>query len=179
MAGATGSRRGTAGGIAELTGGGALTGAGIGTMILPGIGTAVGAGIGAAVGFGIGVGEKIFGVESDRQHAKNLVSSQYHLSISNSMADQIVGIAKSSYGGTVSIAVRSPEVRQMLGLYAAGTGQSLAPSSSAPHGAGLTSSGGSLFSNPTYQYGSVYQASSPFPTYGGGGGGGLVHASIL
>ncbi len=177
-AGIAGQRRGTAAGVLESTAGGALTGAGIGTMILPGFGTLVGAGIGAAAGLGIGVGEVLAGVESPRNEAKRLVKQQYGVSINNPTADQIVGISR-NYGNHVSLAVRSPEVRQMLGLYAAGTGQSLAPSASGPHGASLVESGGSLFQNPVMQYGRAYSYQSSLPVYGGGSIGGGTQTALL
>jgi hypothetical protein len=172
MAGLTGVRRGTAGGLAESIGGGALTGAGIGTMILPGIGTAIGAGIGAAAGGLASLGEMLAGVESPRHEAIRLVKDQYHITISNAMADRIVQLAQSKYGNTVSLAVRSPEVRQMLGLYAAGTGQAgqFPQGASVPHGANLMESGGTLYQAKSYLYGNAYSQPSSLPVYGGSAG---------
>jgi hypothetical protein len=91
------------------------------------------------------------------------------------MADQIAGIAQSKYGGNVETAVHSPEVRQMLGIYAAGTGQSKSfpMSANTPFGASLTESGGTLYQSPTYQYGNPYTYKSSLPTYGGNSGGTL------
>ena len=144
-AGLLGSRRGTWGGVAEGAAGGAL----IGTSILPGIGTLIGAGVGAL----IGVGEMIAGVESPEHEAIRLVKSIYNVNINTAMGSSIVNVAKSQYGGQVSLAVRSPEVRQMLGLYAAGTNQRMAQSADTPHGAGLVESGGALSQSQMYQYG--------------------------
>jgi hypothetical protein len=169
MAGITGVRRGTAGGTVESMLGGAGVGAGIGSMIMPGLGTAIGAGVGAAAGLGIGLGEMLAGVESPRHEAIRLAQSLYRIHISNSAADQVVSIAQQSYGGQVSVAIRSPEVRHMLGLYAAGTGQSnLFPQSmDTPHGASLVESGGKLQQQATYQYGQAFSQSSNLPVYGG------------
>jgi len=155
-----GSKKGIVGGAA----GGALVGFQLGGP--------VGAAIGAGVGFGIGLGELIAGVEPKWKQAQRLVKEQYHTSINKQTADQIVAIAKSNYGGTVSIAVRSPEVREMLGLYAAGTGQagSFPQSALSPHGGGLTQSGGRLFQSPSYQYGNPYAYQSSLPAYGGSAG---------
>ena len=98
------------------------------------------------------------------------MQSIYHIGINASTADQIVSVANQSYAGHVSVAVRSPEVRHMLGLYAAGTGQ--AGSYSMPtgeaHGASLVESGGRLFQQATYQYGNAYSYGSSLPVYGGG-----------
>lgn len=169
MAGIAGVHRGTAGGTAESMLGGAGVGAGIGTMFMPGLGTAIGAGVGAAAGLGIGLGEMLAGVESPRHEAIRLAQSLYRIHISNSAADQVVSIAQQNYGGQVSVAIRSPQVRQMLGLYAAGTGQSnLFPQSmDMPHGASLVESGGRLQQQATYQYGQAFSQSSNLPVYGG------------
>ena len=113
-AGAAGMMLASAGLLGEQRGqvGGAIMGAAGGFL-------AAGP-IGAAIGGAIGIGEMLAGVESPRREAQRLVKSVYHISINGSAADQIVSIANSSYGGRVSLAVRSPEVRHMLGLYAAG-----------------------------------------------------------
>lgn len=173
LAGLAGVNRGTAIGIGESTFGGALTGAGIGTMILPGIGTAIGAGVGAAVGFATSGIEDLLGIKSDRQKAIEQVRSLYHINISYAAADEIAKIARSKYGDNVSIAVRSPEVRQMLGLYAAGTGQAgkFPQSADIPLGGSLVSQGGQLQQSPVYQYGNPYTYSSSLPVAGGNPGG--------
>ena len=160
--GLLGSSRGTWGGV----GMGALGGAGVGFSV----GGPIGAVVGAAVGAGIGIGEKAAGVETPQNEAKRLVKSQYGISINNSMANSIVQLAQSKYGNTVSIAVRSPEVRQMLGLYAQGTGQKMAQSADMPHGAGLVESGGRLAQEQMYQYGVGHTYSSNLPVEGSGSG---------
>jgi hypothetical protein len=161
----TGNYRGTALG----TLGGAVGGAAAGF----GIAGPIGAAVGGAVGLGIGLGEQIAGVQSDRTKAINAVKQTYHISISNTMADQIASLAQSKYGDNVNTAVHSPEVRQMLGVYAAGTGQrdKFPLSANTPYGAGAVESGGRLFQNPTYQYGSPETYKSNLPVYGGNPGG--------
>jgi hypothetical protein len=168
-AGLFGNNRGTGTGIAESTIGGALTGAGIGTSILPGLGTAIGAGIGAGVGALASGIEALTGDTSPSTKAKKYAKQFYGITISNQMASQIAQIAASKYGGNVQVAVRSPEVRQMLGLYAAGTGQnnSKALSSLTPHAASLAEQGGTLYQQATYQYGQAYTFKSSLPTLGG------------
>ena len=135
MAGLTGSRRGTWGGIAESTGGGALVGAGIGTMIMPGIGTAIGAGIGAAAGFTAGALEKLVGVESPQQKAHDDIKSIYGVDIptNSGTIKQIVSLAQSQYGGNIAVAVRSPSVRQLVMLYSEATGQKMPLSATTPY----------------------------------------------
>ena len=110
----------------------------------------------AGVGAGIGLGEMAFGVESKRNEAKRLAKSIYSVSINNDMADKIVGIAQSKYGNTVSIAIRDPDVRKMLELYAAGTGQKMPLSSTTPRAGSLVETGGGLTQQSTYQFGVGY-----------------------
>ena len=152
-AGIFGQQRGTAAGVVEAAGGGFL----------------VGGPIGAAVGGLIGLGEMAAGVESPRHEVQRLAKSIYHISVNNSTADQIVAMANQSYGGNVATAMRSPQVRQMLGLYAAGTGQGgvFAHGVDQPHGASLVESGGSLYQAPTYEYGLPFTQRSSLPVYGG------------
>lgn len=169
MSGLTGKRRGTWGGIGEDTAGGALAGAGIGFMVGGPLGAAIGAGVGAAAGFVAGGLEKLFGAESPENEAKRLVKQDYHVSITDSIASQIANIATSKYGGTISVAVRSPEVRQMLGLYAASTGQNMPQSALAPHAGGLSEHSGSLYQDASYQYGKAYSFASNLPVSGGMG----------
>lgn len=175
MAGISGVNRGTTKGWAESAAGGALTGAGIGTMILPGIGTAIGAAAGFAAGSLISLGETLAGVKSDRQKAIEDVRQVYHIGISTAMADKIAGIAQSKYGDNVAVAVRSPEVRQMLGLYAAGRGEasSFPQSANTPMGGSLVNQGGTLYQAPVYSYGNPYTYSSNLPVAGGVASGSL------
>jgi hypothetical protein len=170
-----GTNRGTGLGIAESGFGGAMAGFGIGNMIMPGVGGLIGGAIGGVAGLGAGIGEKLAGDLSPREQAKNLVSSTYHISISNPMADQIASIASSKYGGMVGAAVRSPEVRQMLGVYAAGTGQGshFPMSTNTPYGGGVTESGGKMYQTPVYEYGVAHSYQSSLPVYGGNPGGSL------
>jgi hypothetical protein len=173
-AGLLGNARGTGLGIFEGAIGGAGVGAAIGSVI-PGLGTGIGAAIGAGAGALAGVGEMIAGDISPRAQVKKLVTQMYHTAIGNAEADQIVKLADDKYGKQYSVAVRSPEVRQMLGLYAAGTGQakSFPMGADTPHGAGLIESGGGLSQEKMYQYGNAYTYSSNLPVYGGGSTGNL------
>jgi len=153
--------------IADSTGGGALLGAGIGTMILPGIGAAIGAGIGAAAGFTASVAEKLFGVESPENEAKRLVKQFYSISIDNSMAKQIAGIAQQKYAGHVSIPVGDPDVRKMLMLYSEATGQKMPLSATPPQAGSLAEMGGKLYQQATSVNGMPYTFQSNLPVAGG------------
>jgi hypothetical protein len=77
-------------------------------------------------------------------------------------------LAKQKYAGHVSIAVRDPDVRKMIELYAAGTGQKVPLSGSTPRAASIVEQGGRAYQAPTYQYGQAYAYSSSLPTAGGG-----------
>lgn len=169
MAGLTGGRRGTWGGIAESTGGGALVGAGIGTMIMPGIGTAIGAGIGAAAGFVAGGLEKLVGIKSDAQKVHDDVKSIYgvDLPVNSGTVKQIVSLAQSQYGGNIAVAVRSPSVRQLVMLYSEATGQKTPLSSTTPYAGSLVEQGGNLYQQATYQDGQAHTYASNIPTLGG------------
>ena len=170
-AGLLGNRRGSWGGIAEGTGGGALVGAGIGMQFGGPEGAAIGAGIGAAAGLGIGLAEKALGLLSPEEEAKKQAKSVYGITISTAMANQIVGIAQSKYGGTkkefIQLAVRDPSTRQMLQLYATGTGQKFPMLASTPQAGSLSESGGKLYQNATYPFGNPYTFQSSLPVAGG------------
>src|SRR5579883_2504272 len=163
MNGLFGSSRGTWGGIAQSTAGGALIGEQIGGPL--------GAAIGAGAGFLAGLGEKLFGVESPENEAKRLVKQIYSISIDTAMARKIVSIAQQKYANHVSIAVRDPEVRKMLQLYAEGTGQKFPLSATTPVGGSLVEQGGRLYQQASYVNGVPYSFQSSLPVLGGLGAG--------
>jgi len=163
MNGLFGSSRGTWGGIAQSTAGGALIGEQIGGPL--------GAAIGAGAGFLAGLGEKLFGVESPENEAKRLVKQIYSISIDTAMARKIVSIAQQRYANHVSIAVRDPEVRKMLQLYAEGTGQKFPLSAATPVGGSLVEQGGRLYQQASYVNGVPYSFQSSLPVLGGLGAG--------
>lgn len=135
-----GARRRSALGFGESIAGGALAGAAIGSIV-PGVGTLVGAGIGAAVG----LGASLIGlfVKSGRDQVKEQVKSLYKLDLNNQIADQLLDLAKQSYGGSISVAIRSNQALDLLSLYAQATGQPFLFKNS-PRAAYITESGGTL-----------------------------------
>ena len=157
--GLLGSSRGTWGGIAEGTAGGAAIGMSLGGPL--------GAAIGAAAGFGIGIGEKLAGVESPENEAKRLIKQLYSVSIDNSLAKQIAGIAQQNYGGDVGMAVRSDQVRQLVRLFAEMLGQKTNLTALTPHAANLVGSGGKLYQGAVYDNGQAYSYASSLSIYGG------------
>jgi hypothetical protein len=159
QAGLLGKNRGTGTGIAEGAAGGAAIGLEMGGPI--------GMGIGAAVGGMIGVGEMLAGDVSPETKAKQLCKSIYGISIDNGMATQIAQLAASKYGGNVTIAVRDPETRKMLQLYATGTGQKFPLSATTPQAGSLQEQNGVLSQVATYQNGTPYTFQSSLPVAGG------------
>ena len=157
--GLMGNNRGTWTGIGEGAAGGAMIGLQMGGPL--------GAAIGGAVGAGIGIGEKIAGVESPENEAKRLVKQIYNISIDNSMAQKIVAIAQQKYANHVSIAVRDPDIRKMLQLYAEGTGQKFPLSATTPVGGSLVEQGGNLYQQASYVNGQPYTFQSSLPVLGG------------
>lgn len=152
---------GTSGGIMGI-GGGALTG-----LMVAGPWGAIG---GAAIGGARLLAEKLGWITTDRKHAKDLVKQVYGMDINNATADQIVAIAKQSYGGQIDVAVRSQQVRDLLKLYAQTTGQKSAEDKFVQdkiHSASLTEADGKLFQNAVYDNGNAYSYSSPLSVYGG------------
>jgi hypothetical protein len=156
--GLLGSSRGTWGGVGMGTAGGAMIGYQQGG--------ALGAAIGGAAGFMIGIGEKIAGVETPENEAKRLVKSLYFVNIDTAMAKQIVDLAKQKYAGHVSIAVRDPEVRKMLELYAQGTGQKMPLSATTPVGGSLAEQNGRLYQQASFVNGVATTFQSALPVMG-------------
>lgn len=157
--GLLGNDRGTWKGIGEGAGGGAMVGMQMGGPW--------GAVIGAAVGFSIGLGEKLAGVESPEREAVRLIKQIYGVSIDNAMGQQIAAIANQKYAGHVSMAVRDPDVRQMVMLYSEATGQKMPLSAMTPVGASLAESGGKLYQQASYVNGMPYTFQSSLPVMGG------------
>ena len=81
--------------------------------------------MGSSFGFEIGALEKLFGVKSLNQTAHDDIKAVYGVDIpSNSgTIKQVVEIAKQQFGGSISVAVRSASVRQLVMLYSEATGQ--------------------------------------------------------
>ena len=149
-------------GVGEGAAGGALIGFKYGGPL--------GALIGGIAGFAAGVGEKLAGMESREAEAKRLVKQTYGLSIDDSTARQIADLAKQKYGNSVSMAVRSSDVRQILQLYADSTGQKSDLFTDQVRSASLVESGGGLFQSAQYRNGSAYTFASSLATLGPSGG---------
>jgi tape measure domain-containing protein len=144
--------------VGMSTAGGALVGAKIGTMIMPGVGTAIGAAVGAVAGFTAGMIRK--SVKGAEQKMIEQVKTTYGVTISKQLAAQFVEIAKNQFGGDIRMAVVSPQIRELVQLYAMATGQKTTGMPRPMYGVQLAQTGGQLQMQPVYESG--YVVSSPY-----------------
>jgi len=147
-----GLKRGGWTGMAEDTAGGAMIGFKFGGPL--------GAAIGAAAGAVAGIVRMFIKGAADK--AKEKIKALYGVDISDKgVLQQIVDTAKSGFGGNIDMAIRSPQVRDLIQLYAMTTGQKISgmPGSVTP--LSLVETGGSLFQSPQYNNG------TPLPALGG------------
>lgn len=146
---AAGVKQGGVAGLAMTTGGGALAGFQLGGPI--------GAAIGAAAGFVIGlIGLFRKGAE---EKAKEKIKAAYGVEIKEkNILKQIVDMAKSSFGGSLDMAIRSPQIRELVELYAMSTAQKMpwdkTVAASMPRPLSVSMTGGMMTETPTY-YGGV------------------------
>ncbi|MBS1853887.1 MAG: hypothetical protein JST11_00865 [Acidobacteria bacterium] len=148
-------RRGGGWGVAEGAAGGAMFGWNVGGPL----GAAIGAGVGAIAGvvrlFVKGAGEKA------RQKIKDL----YGVDITDKQViQQIVEIAKQTYGGNLDMAIRTQQVRDLIQLYAMSTGQQTKGMPAQIHPLDVVQSGGSLYQSPGYSNGTALPGMGGLPT---------------
>jgi hypothetical protein len=147
-----GLRRGGYTGLAETTAGGAMIGFKFGGP--------VGAAIGAAAGAVAGI-VRLF-VKGAVEKAKDKIKALYGVDISDKgVLQQIVDMAKSGFGGNLDMAIRSPQIRDLIQLYAMTTGQKPTGMPGTVTPLSLVETGGSLFQSPQYNNG------TPLPGLGG------------
>ena len=158
-----GLRRGGWLGLAETTGGGALIGFKFGGPL----GAAIGAGIGAAAGV-----VRMF-IKGAQEKAREKIKAVYGVDISDKgLLKQIVDTAKSAFGGNLDLAIRSPQVREIIELYAMSTGQKATGLPGVARASTLVQSGGSMYEATSFSNG------SPLPSSGGLDSIGAGRASI-
>ena len=155
---------GTWTGAAQAAAGGALIGDQLGGPL--------GAAAGASFGFEVSMIEKLAGVKTLQQTAHDDIKSVYGVDIptQSGTIKQVVEMAKSQFGGSISVAVRSPNVRQLVMLYSEATGQHMPLSASTPYGATLVQQGGGLFQQASFQGNAWHSYQSNIPVLGGMGG---------
>ena len=149
-----GIHRGGALGIGEDSAGGALIGSQYGGPI----GAALGAAVGAIAGTA-----RLF-IKGDVQQMQDKVKAQYGLNISKQMAQQLVDLAKSSFGGQFNLTLQSPQAQNLLSLYAQSTGQNFGLINKA-RPAYLVNSGGNLYQAASYENGSSIGFQSSLAPY--------------
>ena len=148
-------------------GGGALLGAYLGSAVFPGIGTALGAGIGALIGVGASIARMFVKSPEEKMAAK--IKTAYGLEVKDrAFLSQLVQIAKGSYGGDFDMAIHSPQVRELLDIYAQMTGQAFKGAAPKVTPVELVQAGGMLYQSPTYKNGTPYSFAGPLSTFGGG-----------
>ena len=147
-----GLQRGGLSGLAMTTAGGALMGFKFGGPV----GAAIGAGIGAVAGT-----IRLF-VKGAEEKAREKIKALYGVDISDKgILRQIVDTAKQAFGGNLDVAIRSPQVRELIELYGMSTGQRPSGMPEGVRAVTLTQLGGSLYQQPSYSNG------SPAPSFGG------------
>jgi len=157
-----GLRRGGFTGMAETTAGGALSGFKFGGPL--------GAAIGAAAGLVAGI-VRLF-VKGAEEKAKAKIKALYGVDISDKgILKQIVDTAKSAFGGNLALAIRSPQIRDLIQLYAMTTGQKTTGMPGTVTPLSLVETGGSLFQSPSYSNGSPLPGLSGLPSLDRIGGG--------
>jgi hypothetical protein len=131
-----GLQRGGTSGLAMTTAGGALIGFKFGGPL----GAAIGASAGAVAGL-----VRLF-VKGAQEKAREKIKATYGVDIRDkNVLKQIVDIAKQGFGGNLDMAIRSPQIRDLVELYALSTGQSASGMPATMRPVGLLQQGGSLF----------------------------------
>ena len=153
-----GLQRGGLSGLAMTTAGGALIGAKFGGPL----GALIGGGIGALAGT-----VRLF-IKGAEEKIVQKVKSVYGIDISRKFArDPLLGIIKQTFGGNIDVGIRSPQIRDLIELYAMSTGQnSSGINTTRPIASSFALSGGSFTQQPVFQNGlsmGLGQASSAAP----------------
>lgn len=141
-----GLRRGGLAGLGETTAGGALIGFKFGGPI----GAVIGAGIGALAGIA-----RLF-IKSAKEKLREKIKATYGVDMKDQgILQQIADTAKQSFGGNLDVAIRSPQIRDLIQLYAMTVGQSTKGMPATMHAGTLVETGGGLFQAPNFQNGSA------------------------
>jgi hypothetical protein len=149
---AAGLQRGGKAGVAMDAAGGAVMGMQLGGPL--------GALIGGIAGAIAGV-VRLF-IKGATEKTKDKIKALYGVDISDkSVLKQIVDMTKSEFGGNIDMAIRSPQIRDLIQLYAMTTGQKTTGMPGAVTALSLVETGGSLFQSPQYNNG------TPLPALGG------------
>ena len=171
---------GGAAGGAMLAGGGALAFLGLQRGGLSGLGMTIAGGaligakfggpLGALIGGGIGAlaGTIRLFIKGAEEKIVQKVKSVYGIDIARNFArDPLLGIIKQTFGGNIDVGIRSPQIRDLIELYAMSTGQnSQGINTTRPIASSFALSGGSFTQQPVFQNGlsmGLGQASNAAP----------------
>ena len=162
-----GLRRGGWLGVGETTAGGAMIGAKFGGPL--------GAAIGAGIGFLAGV-VRLF-VKGAAEKAHDKIKALYGVDVSDKgVLQQVVDTAKSAFSGNLDLAIRSPQMRDLIQLYAMSTGQKPTGMPGAVTPVSLVESGGGLYQATQYNNGQPLAGLAGLPSFDQVGGGSMTNA---
>jgi hypothetical protein len=104
------------------------------------------------------------GISGFNEQIRKQVRDTYKVDIKDQgVLTQMAQIIKQSYGGSISLGIRSPQLRDLIMLYAQTTGQNF-PLQNKQRPFFLTEQGGTLFQAPTYQNGQSISYAGGLPT---------------
>jgi len=152
-----GLQRGGLSGLGMTTAGGALTGFKFGGPL------------GAAIGGAAGAVAGLFGLfrKSAEEKAREKIKATYGVDIKDKgVLRQIVEIAKQGFGGNLDMAIRTPQIRDLIELYAMTTGQSTHGLPAKMRPVSLVQTDGSLFQQPGFSQGSLLPSLGGLSTIG-------------
>lgn len=120
----------------------------------------------AGIGATVGILGSLIKTATEKVHDK--VKSIYGVDITEkNILNQILGIAKEGFGGNLDVAIHSPQVRDLVQLYALSTGgRNFGPSPYVPHSGTFVQSGGGFSQLPTFSNGQPFFASSSLANAG-------------
>ena len=134
-----------------------------GAMIGYKFGGPLGAAIGASIGLEAGI-VRMF-IKGPVEKTKEKVKALYGVDIRDKgVLNQIVQMAKSGFGGNLDMAIRSPQIRDLIQLYAMTTGQKISGMPGAVTPLSLVEKGGSLYQSPQYNNGTALSALGGLPS---------------
>jgi hypothetical protein len=119
-------------------------------------------------------------IKGATEKTKEKIKALYGVDISDKgVLKQIVDMTKSEFGGNIDMAIRSPQIRDLIQLYAMTTGQKTTGMPGTVTPLSLVETGGSLFQSPQYNNGTPLPALGGLPGLdqigaGAASGGGLV-----
>jgi hypothetical protein len=111
-------------------------------------------------------------IKGATEKTKDKIKALYGVDIADKgVLKQIVDMTKSEFGGNIDMAIRSPQIRDLIQLYAMSTGQHTKGMPAQVHPLDLVQSGGSLYQSRGYSNGAALPGMGGLPTLDSIGGG--------